>query len=544
MEKAEHDFNSIISHKHFPLFLVVLALAVFVPLSIAFAVLRFQAMQNSTLNTSKSANTESQTLNPTQNSKNSLTQKTNQDLQRYVQLKNKRVKTAQEIGGDINGQGGMPDANGHVNAGDLGQTAPGVTCYTAGCFNTTGQQVNPNGTPYAQGGGAGYQGQTQTGNNQANGTVGGQGGNVNTAALSNCTTTADQSGLDAEEVNFITLLNQYRASKGLGAVTSSSILSGMAAWMANDMSGHNYLAHEPDSAGRDHYTRAANCGVTESQRISEILDGGTNYSAANVSLTAFENEPGHNAVLIDPALIKVGVARSYNATSANSWYWAVDFVPYNDGTTATVLPATTATATPVPGGATATPIPVGGATATPIPVVATATPVPSPATLAISVFLPGIGTTLGFGQTASPTQSAHPATVSIFDSSNNPGQKLTVPLTYDATSLSFKGSATITNIASASGAYDIKIKLDNTLTKDAGTVQLTQGQSSSASATLISGDVNGDNSLDLQDYNALLTCYGNSNCGQNTNLDLNLDGQVDELDLNIFYNALAKRTGD
>jgi hypothetical protein len=61
---------------------------------------------------------------------------------------------------------------------------------------------------------------------------------------------------------------------------------------------------------------------------------------------------------------------------------------------------------------------------------------------------------------------------------------------------------------------------------------------------LISGDVNSDNQLNLVDYNIFLTCFGNKQCNTKTQADLNMDGKVDEVDLNILYDQFATRQGD
>ena len=63
-------------------------------------------------------------------------------------------------------------------------------------------------------------------------------------------------------------------------------------------------------------------------------------------------------------------------------------------------------------------------------------------------------------------------------------------------------------------------------------------------ADRVVGDLNNDNELSLLDYTIFLECLGNSSCSQKQDADINLDGRVDELDLNLFYSSLAKRKGD
>lgn len=97
------------------------------------------------------------------------------------------------------------------------------------------------------------------------------------------------------------------------------------------------------------------------------------------------------------------------------------------------------------------------------------------------------------------------------------------------------------------GTYQVKISTDNTLNK------LVPGFFTIAShnptlnlpqVTLISGDMNQDGTLDLLDYNMLLSCI-QQGCANNQILtDLNRDGVVDAKDLNIFLRQLEIRTGD
>src|SRR5579883_1453047 len=65
--------------------------------------------------------------------------------------------------------------------------------------------------------------------------------------------------LDSEEWNFLTLINNYRAQNGVGALQVSVHLEESSQWMANDMATNNYLNHT-DSLGRPYYQRIADFG--------------------------------------------------------------------------------------------------------------------------------------------------------------------------------------------------------------------------------------------------------------------------------------------
>ncbi len=91
------------------------------------------------------------------------------------------------------------------------------------------------------------------------------------------------------------------------------------------------------------------------------------------------------------------------------------------------------------------------------------------------------------------------------------------------------------------GNYEIKVKTDRYLQKIASnSLSLTNGQTSTLpTVTLTAGDINGDNIVDLTDYNMLLNCYndfGPSTCKGSVLLeaDLDDDGLVNYADLNLF----------
>lgn len=98
----------------------------------------------------------------------------------------------------------------------------------------------------------------------------------------------------------------------------------------------------------------------------------------------------------------------------------------------------------------------------------------------------------------------------------------------------------------ASGTYDIKVKADKYLRKLIKDVQTTQNTTTRISQiTLVLGDINGDNKLDIQDYNILIDCFGanasSQACGNNKDFaDLDDNGRVDGVDYNLFLRSMAK----
>lgn len=172
----------------------------------------------------------------------------------------------------------------------------------------------------------------------------------------------------------------------------------------------------------------------------------------------------------------------------------------------------------------------------------TPTPNPSQALLSVVVDLkPAVGSNTSRGENANPVLTARNGEVKVTNTSN-------AQVVFDQNiQFNFKNDNTFNANAGsfAPGTYDVKVRFDNTLWKDLGVVTLTLGTTASPKqASLRLGDINQDNVLDLADYNAFISCYGLGVCGQKTQTDLNLDGKVDEKDLNIFYSNLSNRQGD
>lgn len=183
--------------------------------------------------------------------------------------------------------------------------------------------------------------------------------------------------------------------------------------------------------------------------------------------------------------------------------------------------------------------------------------------LTLAVKLPGIPTTNSSGQVQAPLTLTRPmhvqlfasdATVNesstpLFDVGYNPGKVLT----YDPNTGYFRSSAFDLGASVPTGNYQIFIKVQQYLRRqivDASNNKvftLTQGQATILpQTTLIPGDIASlFNQLDMQDYNALRDCYGStsssvkSSCAAGLSMaDLNDDGQVDPVDINIFLIGL------
>ena len=168
-----------------------------------------------------------------------------------------------------------------------------------------------------------------------------------------------QTTLDAEQSSFLTLINQYRAQNGLGALQVSLALQQSSQWMSADMAAKNYFSHT-DSLGRDPFKRMAAFGYSYTPAGENIAAG---YSDAQNTFNQWKTacDPdatgactyAHNKNMLNASYKVIGIGRAYGASSTYHWYWTTDFGGYVDQTlssTSSTSPAPTIssfTATPL-----------------------------------------------------------------------------------------------------------------------------------------------------------------------------------------------------
>lgn len=119
-------------------------------------------------------------------------------------------------------------------------------------------------------------------------------------------------------------------------------------------------------------------------------------------------------------------------------------------------------------------------------------------------------------------------------------------LSYNRTTGKFTASVDAGNLVT--GIYNIRVRIDKNLVKLLPNQSITQGiVNRMPEVSLVSGDVNDDNFIDILDYNLVAyVCFG-----QQASLDpkcvaadLNDDGKVDIIDVNYLFSNIATREGD
>lgn len=148
--------------------------------------------------------------------------------------------------------------------------------------------------------------------------------------------------LDTEEQTFVTLINNYRQSKGLVPLKISDKLDAAATWLSTDMGQKKYFSHT-DSLGRSFATRFSAFGYTYATYKGENIAAGN--ATASATFEQWRNSSGHNANMLNANFRVMGIARVYTAGSPYGWYWTNDFGGYDDaGTPTTPAPTGDTTA--------------------------------------------------------------------------------------------------------------------------------------------------------------------------------------------------------
>lgn len=219
-------------------------------------------------------------------------------------------------------------------------------------------------------------------------------------------------------------------------------------------------------------------------------------------------------------------ANGYSSTTPNPVSTSIDRCDDQDEANFGLSSSQTATPTP----------PTGSPTPTP-------TLIPGGTPFAFNLILQGVGTTAG--ENNDPKNPQRNLEVKLFDNNNVELSTKTGNIDFSNTTGYFSGTVDMGLISS--GAYTIKVKSDRYLRKLIPGIQnITSGTTYSVpSATLVVGDINNDNKLDITDYNQFLGCYNKtpvtSTCESS---DLNDDGAVDGIDYNYFIRSLSVEEGD
>jgi hypothetical protein len=153
--------------------------------------------------------------------------------------------------------------------------------------------------------------------------------------------------------------------------------------------------------------------------------------------------------------------------------------------------------------------------------------------LRLEVTLAGISNG-GNGDNNTPRRPERSATVQVINQSNQPSFQTQTTLRYSADTGSY-GATIILPAGLPDGTYTIKARFDNTLLNRSAPVAVRRRTTTTIPRfALISGDIYRNDKIDIFDYNAIVSCYGDRPCDVKQKADLNDDGAVGLIDYNIL----------
>lgn len=147
-------------------------------------------------------------------------------------------------------------------------------------------------------------------------------------ALVPTTAAAAHPPLDAEEIEFLRLLNEYRAAHGLPCLSASPTMNAAAAWMSEAMGTEDFFSHDEPS-GRSFDERIGDFGHDRWRTAGENIAAG--QRTPREVFEAWRASPGHDRNMRRPEFRAIGIGREEVPGSRYRVYWTTDFSDWVDG---------------------------------------------------------------------------------------------------------------------------------------------------------------------------------------------------------------------
>jgi uncharacterized protein YkwD len=146
--------------------------------------------------------------------------------------------------------------------------------------------------------------------------------------------TSEATCLNTQEKQFLTLINNYRVSKGLKALKASKSLNIAAFTHSKDMGTRKYFSHTTMSplpvgqSGSSFTNRMSDAGYTYSTYKAENIAAG--HATAQAVFNAWKASSGHNANMLNSRYTVIGIGLATVSGSPYTNYWTTDFGGYTD----------------------------------------------------------------------------------------------------------------------------------------------------------------------------------------------------------------------
>ncbi len=149
------------------------------------------------------------------------------------------------------------------------------------------------------------------------------------AAAAYIQTTTYSTCLNAEEKALLKLINDYRASKGISALTATKSLNMASYTHSLDLGKRAYFAHDTKSplpagqTGAKFSNRMTDAGYTYSTYRAENIAAG--QSTAVKVFNSWKASSGHNANMLNKNYKAIGIGGLSVSGSPYGYYWTTNF---------------------------------------------------------------------------------------------------------------------------------------------------------------------------------------------------------------------------
>jgi uncharacterized protein YkwD len=132
-----------------------------------------------------------------------------------------------------------------------------------------------------------------------------------------------------KELAFLSLINDYRRSHGLGTLKLTQTLGAASEHHSMSMATHNYFSHDLLYEGITWVQNIRNHGYTYNTALGENIAAGR--SSAQGTFDQWRSSSGHNANMLSSNYKAIGIGLVYSSSSTYGYYWTTDFGGYADG---------------------------------------------------------------------------------------------------------------------------------------------------------------------------------------------------------------------
>ena len=146
-------------------------------------------------------------------------------------------------------------------------------------------------------------------------------------------TTTSSYCVDAQEREFLKLINQFRSAHGRRPLSMTQSLGAASDHHSISMATYNYFSHDLTPERITWSQNMANHGYDYNVYKGENIAAGRKTALA--AFNQFKESPTHRHVMLSGKFNAIGIGRAYQEGSTYGWYWTTDFGGKVDGKAAT-----------------------------------------------------------------------------------------------------------------------------------------------------------------------------------------------------------------